>query len=97
MDTKNVSDKTYKLKEPIEWGSETVTQLEFKKPTIGDIKFMKLSEPTLDDILKLASKLSGHSQQLIDRLSIQDGMEVADLLGNYLNPSPATGKAPQVP
>lgn len=92
MDTQK-ADKIYELKEPIQWGSDTVTKLEFKKPTIGDIKFMKLTEPTLDDILKLASKLSGHSQQLIDRLSIQDGMEVADLLGNYLSPSPETGKA----
>jgi hypothetical protein len=94
LNTNAKIDKVYELKEPIAWGSETVSKLEFRKPQIGDIKFMKLTEPTLDDILRLASKLSGQSQQLIDSLSIQDGMEVADLLGNYLGPSPETGKVP---
>lgn len=83
----------YKLKEPVKWGEDLIKELEFKKPTIGDIKFMKLKDPTLDDILKLGSKLSGQSQQLIDSLSIEDGLEVAEILGNYLNPSPETGKA----
>jgi hypothetical protein len=86
-----MSKTVYKLKEPFEWASETINELEFKKPTIGDIKFMKLEAMTLDDILKLASKLSGHSQQVIDRLSIQDGMGVAEILGNYLNPSQKIG------
>ena len=89
MDTKK---EIYKLKQPLEWGSETITELEFKVPTIGDIKFMKLDSLTLDDILKLASKLSLQSQNLIDRLSIEDGMGVAELLGNFLNPSQKTAK-----
>lgn len=89
MSTKHV----YKLKEPLEWGSETITELEFRKPTIGDIKSMKLDSILLEDILKLASKLSTQSQNVIDRLSIADGMGVAELLGNFLNPSRETGKA----
>lgn len=88
MNTKHV----YKLKKPLEWGSETITELSFKEPCIGDIKFMKLDSITLDDILKLASKLSAQSQEIINRLSIEDGMGVAELLGNFLNPSQKTGK-----
>lgn len=89
----NTEQKVYKLKKPIEWGEETITQLEFKVPTIGDIKFMKLTDPTLDDILKLGSKLSGQPQKMIEALSIADGMAVAELLGNFLGASQKTGEA----
>lgn len=87
-----MSKVLYKLKEPIEFGSETITELEFKKPVIGDIKHMRLESPTLADILGLASKLSATSQNIIDKLGIEDGLEVANIMGNFLTPSQKIGK-----
>lgn len=90
-----MSTKTkLKLLEPVEFGSEHILELEFKKPTIGDIKGMKLTDPSLEDILKIASKLSGQSMQIIDRLSIADGLAVAEIVGNFLSPSPPTASQP---
>lgn len=93
----NTEKKVYKLKKPVAWGEDTIHELEFKTPTIGDIKFMKLTDPTLDDILKLGSKLSGQPQKMIEALSIEDGMEVAEILGNFLGASRKTGQAQSEP
>lgn len=82
---------TIELKDPVEFGSEKVQKLEFRTPKMGDIKQLKLSDPSISDIMGLASRLSGVSIQVMDRLSIEDGMKVAELMGNYLNPSQKTG------
>lgn len=87
----NTNNQILKLKEPISWGSETITELEIRKPTIGDIKHMKLESQSMQDILVLASKLTAQSEKVIDKLSIDDGMALVSIVGNFLAGSQKIG------
>lgn len=87
----------YKLKEPISWGSDTITELEVRKPTIGDIKHMKLESQNINDILILASKLTAQSEKLIDKLSIDDGLALTEIVGNFLGGSQKIGSIVSAP
>lgn len=87
----NTSKEIVKLKHPIKWGSEEITELELRKPTIGDIKHMKLQEQSIADILQLAAKLSAQPEKLIDMLSIDDGLAVTEVVGNFLRGSQGIG------
>lgn len=88
MDT---NKKYLKLKDPVQWGSETITELEIKKPTIGDIKHMKLESQSIADILVLASKLTAQPEKMIDKLSIDDGLALTEIVGNFLGGSQGIG------
>lgn len=87
----NTNKEILKLKEPISWGSETISELEIRKPTIGDIKHMKLESQSMQDILVLASKLTAQSEKVIDKLSIDDGMALVSIVGNFLAGSQKIG------
>jgi hypothetical protein len=87
----NTDIKVLILKDPVIWGSETITELNIKKPKIGDIKHMKLEGQTIADILMLASKLSTQSEKMIDMLSIDDGLALTEIVGEFLGGSQKIG------
>lgn len=72
------------LKEPIEWGSESIKELNFKTPKAKHVKEMNLTNPGVKDILLLASKLSGVSLSALDELGMEDLMAVTEIVGNLL-------------
>lgn len=75
---------TVKLFEPIEHGSETITELVLKRPKAKHVKGLNLKDMRIADILQVASKLSGTSMSALDELSTEDMNRVVEAVGELL-------------
>lgn len=65
------------LKHPIEFGKQHISQLEFRRCRLGDLKGMKVDGiPPVDHLIMLASRMSGQFTSVIDRLDAEDASEV---------------------
>lgn len=73
------------LRVPVEFGSRTIATIEMRRGRLGDIKGMKLSgEMPTDQLILIASRLSGQPVQVIERLDMEDAGEVmAAAMGFY--------------
>ena len=69
-----------KLKEPIEYGQETITEFILEKPKAKHVRKMR-SNPGMDDVLKVIGKLSNNADSVIDEL----GMEDMNLLAEFFS------------
>lgn len=83
--------KVVKLRYPIEFGSERVEELAFRRPVAKDVRGQKLNDGSMDMILAMAGRLSGQPDHVIDRLDWADLMEVAAVVGGFLGAGQATG------
>lgn len=83
-----------KLKYPIEFGTESITELTFRRGRIGDIKGMKLGEtvPT-EQLVLVASRLCGKPVAVIEKLEDTDGGEVMAIALDFFAKSLSTGKS----
>lgn len=82
---------TIKLDDPIQYGSETISQLELRKPKAKDMRGLPL-QMGMDDMLKLASRVSAQPDSVIDELSIGDLGRVMEVVGNFIEAGRVTGK-----
>lgn len=88
-----MDSKTLKLKHPIKYGSEEIQELTFKKPKAKDLRGLKIgSTLTMGDIIDLGAKMSGNAPSVLDELEVDDLMEVAEIVGNFIGSSQETGK-----
>lgn len=72
-----------KLEETIEWGSETIEKIVLKPPRGKHLRGMS-TNPSVNDMMKLAAKLSGVSSAVFDEMSSQDVMKVIEAVGELL-------------
>jgi hypothetical protein len=72
-----------KLEEPIKFGSEVISELNFRKPKAKDLRSLSMSAKA-DDLLKLAGKLCGQPDSVIDEMCIDDTKKVLDLVSDFL-------------
>ena len=84
------------LKEPIQLGSETITELNFQKAKAKHFKKMKLAELDIEGLLNIASSLTGQTTVCMDNLSPEDMLEVVAYVGKLLPSSPQTGEKPSI-
>lgn len=71
---------TVTLKHPIDFGSERITTLVFRRGKLGDLKGMKVDGvPPIDQLLLLASRMCGKQVAALDLLEDEDGAEVLEL------------------
>ncbi len=74
------------LSYPVEWGSEHVTSLSFRRGRAGDLMGIKLARDGVDadSLMLVASRMSGRPLELIQKLDVDDAREVmAIALGFY--------------
>lgn len=66
-----------------------VTQLDLRETVCaGDfrgIKIASISNASVDDLLKISSRLSGQPEAVLDRLSVEDFDEMATAVLGFLN------------
>lgn len=74
---------TIKLDEAVEWGEETVTEVKLSPPRGKHLRGLP-KDPTLNDILKIASKISGISSAVFDEMASSDIMKIAEAVGELL-------------
>lgn len=83
--------KKLKLKHPIEVGTETIGELNVRRPKAKDFRRLP-AKPAFGDILDMAAKLCDVPGSTIDELDPEDLMPLMDLVGDFLPSSLATGK-----
>lgn len=88
-----------KLRKPVEFGSDTVTALEFRRGKLGDLKGVTIDKvPPLDQLLLIASRLCGKPVKVIESLEDEDGAEVIGLALDFFARSlGGGGRTPQQP
>jgi hypothetical protein len=74
---------TVKLEKPIKHGSESIAELIFREPKAKDLRGLSM-QAKADDLLKLAGKLCGQPDSVIDEMCIADTKKVLDLVSNFL-------------
>lgn len=86
-------EKEYKLKNPIQLGSEKIEVLKFREPKAKDFREMPMS-PKFGDMLNLAAKISNNPPSTMDQLSVLDMQEVLKLVGEYMGDGQPIGVQP---
>jgi hypothetical protein len=85
--------RTVPLKYPIQFGSETITQLEFRRGKAGDMKGISLKdEVPANDLMLIASRLCGRAPKVIELVDIEDIGEVTDIALDFYVSFLAAGK-----
>lgn len=85
---------TIKLREPVQNGSETVSELKFRKPKAKDFRGVKIHDTSMGDFLDVASKCCAQPIHIMDSLSVPDMMEVNAYMGEFFAAGRETGKKP---
>jgi len=88
-----MNEKKLVLKEPIKFGSETITELVFIKPKAKHMRGMP-SKPSVGDCLDFAGKICGRPSVVMDELSIEDMNAVMAVISDFLEAGPKTGSEP---
>lgn len=90
----------YVLKRPITVGEkgQPVTELVFREEVVaGDLRGIKLGDMGqlfTDDVLKIAGRLSGQTDVVMNRLGLEDFARVVEIILPFLNPGQPTGSEP---
>ena len=72
------------LKYPVQFGSETISSLTFRRGRAGDLKGLKLGETVpADQLITIASRMSGKQTQVIEGLDGDDAAEVMALVLDF--------------
>lgn len=74
---------TIKLLEPIEWGDETIKEVTLKPPRGKHLRGLT-TPPQMNDLLKLASKLSAVSSSVFDEMCSEDVLAIVTAVGELL-------------
>ena len=85
-----MSEVVLKLKEPIQVGSEQITELKFRKMKAKDIRNLPAA-PNTGDLLNIAGKLCAQPPSVIDELGMEDTVEVLEVVSSFLPGSRPTG------
>jgi hypothetical protein len=85
-----VSTRVVKLRNPIQVGSQTITELEFRPLCAKDLRKLP-ADSGLDMALALAARLSGHNDVVIDKLTGDDLTEVVGLVADFMPGGRTTG------
>lgn len=90
---------TIKLKYPVEWGKDTVTEIVMRRGRGGDMKGISLhgQEIPADDLMKLAGRLAGQPSALIEKLDQDDIGEVTEIALDFFVKFLSTGKTRSAP
>lgn len=81
-----------KLDYPIEYGEEgLVSEIELKRPKGKHLKGLT-KDVGYNDIIKIASKVSGYPPSFFDEMDAADCTEVSEAIGDFLDNGRGTGR-----
>ena len=87
----------YVLKKPVKAGNDDVRELTFREEIVaGDMRDIPIGEEgmTVGHLLKIAGRLCGYPELVINKLSLEDTGEVLKIVGGFMNAGPETGPTP---
>jgi hypothetical protein len=71
------------LETPVMWGKEEIRDINMRSATAGDFRGIDPAKATMDDMIKIVSRLSGHPESVIEKISIPDFKKLAAVVGNF--------------
>lgn len=81
-----------KLTVPLTHGAETITELCItRRPTAGDLRGVKISELTFDDIITVASRLVALPPSELNTMDLSDFTELSGVIGAFFGSGQPTG------
>lgn len=81
------------LSTPIQFGSTVVESLSLRRGKLGDIKGMKLeASMQLDQLLLIASRMSGQPVGVIEMLDVDDAGKVMEIVLDFFGRCLGTGR-----
>ncbi len=84
MSDKTRHPATVKLAYPFEWDGKEITEITLQRPRGKHLKKMP-SSPGINDLLLLASKVSGHPPVVFDELDGVDVTAICEAIGDFLS------------
>lgn len=88
--------ESLKLKYPIQYGTETISELKFESPKAKHFKKMKIKDDggmEIEDMLGVASRMTNQLPAVIDELHPEDMMEVVRIVGKSFSSGQTTGQS----
>jgi len=84
---------TIKLDYPIQWGEvdPPVTEITLTRPKGKHLKGIG-KDVDMSALFAIASKISGHVPRFFDEMDCSDCMKVTEVIGDFLDSGPETGK-----
>ncbi len=89
MESKNSVE--YQLKEPLKLGDKEVTKVCLSRPKMKHLKGLKLGELSFDQIGLIFGRISDQPTAIWDELSIDDGINISEIIGDFFPQSQKTG------
>ena len=87
-------ENTIILKYPVKLGSmDEVKVLNFSRIKGKHLRGFNMTNPSMDDLMELAEKLTMQTTSFFDELDGVDVMKVLEKVGNLLESSPVTGNS----
>lgn len=82
----------YQLKNPVQHGSEIVTEINVRKPTVKDLRQMPVGgNLKLGDWAEVIISCGDQPKSVVDKIEIDDMFELTGLMGNFLPVGRETG------
>ena len=84
----------YDLKVPVEFGSKTITEINYRNPKGKDIKKIKMDasgEMGIDVILDLFARISDQPPPFFDEVDVKDCLKLMGLASDFFVGGPQTG------
>ena len=80
------------LKKGLTAAQETITELRItRRPTAGDLRGVKISELTFDDIITVASRLVALPPSVLNTMDLSDFTELSGVIGAFFGSGQPTG------
>lgn len=86
-----------KLQDPVKLGElPEIGDLSFRETVVaGDMRGIAVRSPmNFEDVLKIAGRLTGQTDQVMNGLSYRDMLSVIEMVGGFLEHGPKTVTAP---
>lgn len=83
---------TIKLQKPVRHGEDEVTELKITRPMVaGDLRGIKVTVLTFDDLLQVGSRLTGYPPPVLAQLSVPDFTRLNGVLMAFFDDGHETG------
>ena len=86
-----MSSVIHKLRYPVRFGSDTVSELEVRRPKGKDLRFAMGQKNDADGAFSLFARLTGQTPSFFDEMDGEDIQEVTKIIEGFLGNTRKTG------
>lgn len=80
-----------KLKHPIQYGSQVIGEIRYRRPRAKDLKRIRPENMETGDLINLFAAMSEYDEPTIDEMDAEDALVAIQLVGSFLANGQETG------